>query len=63
MRVKHGARGIDQIPNLDFWRRIGNFIGEKCDHCRCCKTNVPRTGYLFQESGPDLHGDDDILAP
>ncbi|CAF0765378.1 unnamed protein product [Adineta ricciae] len=55
MRVKHGARGIDQIPNLDFWQRIGNFIGEKCDHCRCCKTNVPRTGYLFQESGPDLH--------
>ncbi|UJR25464.1 hypothetical protein I4U23_006811 [Adineta vaga] len=63
MRIKHGARGIDQIPNLDMWRQIGNFIAEKCPFCRFCQTNTSQTGYLFQDTGADLHGDDDILAP
>ncbi len=64
MRIHHGARGIDQIPNLYIWRKLGNLAADGCDFCcRCNSTGAPRAGYFFDESGPDIHGDDDILAP
>ncbi len=63
MRLKRGARGIDQIPNLEFWRRLGHSAADGCDYCCRCNRNTPRPGYYTDESGPDIHGDDDILAP
>ena len=63
MRIKRGARGIDQIPNLDMWRRLGHLAADGCDFCCRCNTTSPRAGYFLDESGPDLRGDDDILSP
>lgn len=65
MRIVRGARGIDQIANIEMWQKLGNLAADGCDFCcRCrCNTNIPRTGYYIDESGPDLHGDDDILSP
>jgi len=64
MRIQRGARGIDQIPNLDFWRRFGNLAADGCDFCCRCNTTNSRAGYFLDESGPDLRGgDDDILSP
>ena len=63
MRIKYGARGIDQIPNLDTWRRLGNLSADACEFCCRCHFGGPRSGYFLDESGPDLRGDVDILAP
>ncbi|CAF0812582.1 unnamed protein product [Adineta steineri] len=63
MRIQRGARGIDQIPNLDMWRKLGNLAADGCNFCCRCKTDAARSGYIFDDSGPDLRGDDDILAP
>jgi len=63
MRIKRGARGIDQIPNVEMWRKLGNFAADGCDYCCRCNTNAPRAGYFIDESEPDMRGDDDILAP
>jgi hypothetical protein len=63
MRIKRGARGIDQIPNLEMWRKLGRLAADGCDFCCRCKTGSPRAGYFLDESGPDMRGDDDILSP
>ena len=63
MRIKRGARGIDQIPNLDSWRKLGHLSADGCDFCCRCNTGASRAGYFLDESGADLRGDDDILAP
>jgi hypothetical protein len=63
MRIKRGARGIDQIPHLELWRRLGHLAADGCDYCCRCNRNTPRAGYYNDYSGPDIHGDDDILAP
>ena len=64
MRIQRGARGIDQIPNLDFWRRFGHLAADGCDFCCRCNATNSRAGYFLDESGPDLRGgDDDILSP
>jgi len=63
MRIKRGARGVDQIPNLEMWRKLGHLSADGCDFCCRCRTNTPRSGYFFDESAPDMRGDDDILAP
>jgi cation-dependent mannose-6-phosphate receptor len=63
MRIKRGARGIDQIPHLEMWRKLGNLSADGCDYCCRCNTNASRTGYFFDESTSDMRGDDDILAP
>ncbi|CAF2035694.1 unnamed protein product [Rotaria magnacalcarata] len=63
MRLKRGARGIDQIPNLEMWRKLGHFTADGCDFCYRCKTNVPGPGSIIDEIEPDIHDDDDILAP
>jgi hypothetical protein len=62
MRIKRGARGIDQIPNLEMWRKLGHLAADGCDFCCRCKTNTPRAGY-FDESARNTYADDDILAP
>ena len=63
MRLVRGARGIDQIPNRDLWRKLGNLSADGCDFCCRCNAGAPRAGYFLDESGPDLRGDDDILSP
>jgi len=63
MRVKHRARGLDCIPNIEMWRRLGNLAADGCDYCCRCERMSPRAGYFLDESGPDMHGDDDILSP
>jgi len=63
MRFKYGARGIDQIPQLEMWRKFGNLAADGCDFCCRCQTTSPRAGYFLDESAPDSRGDDDILAP
>jgi cation-dependent mannose-6-phosphate receptor len=63
MRIKRGARGVDQIPNLEMWRKLGHLAADGCDFCCRCNTNTPRAGYFFDESASDMRGDDDILAP
>lgn len=62
--VKRGARGLDRIPNMQLWRRVGNLAADGCDYCCRCERPMSRAGYFLDESGPDVHGgDDDILAP
>lgn len=63
MRIKRGARGIDQIPHLEMWIRLGNLAADGCDYCCRCRRHSPRAGYFLDESAPDVRGDDDILAP
>jgi hypothetical protein len=64
MHVKRGARGLEHIPNLEMWRKLGNLAADGCDFCCRCERPMSRAGYFLEESGPDLHGgDDDILAP
>ena len=63
MHVKRGARGIDRIPNIEMWRRLGNLAADGCDYCCRCERPAHRSGYFLDESGPDMHGDDDILSP
>jgi cation-dependent mannose-6-phosphate receptor len=63
MRIKRGARGIDQIPHLEMWRKLGHLAADGCDFCCRCNTNSPRAGYFLDESASNIHGDDDILAP
>ncbi|CAF0850727.1 unnamed protein product [Rotaria sp. Silwood1] len=62
MHVKHGARGIDHIPNLEMWRKLGNLAADGCEFCCRCERTSPRAGYFLDESGPDMR-DDDILSP
>ncbi|CAF3570812.1 unnamed protein product [Rotaria socialis] len=62
MHVKHGARGIEHIPNLEMWRKMGGLAADGCDFCCRCERTSPRAGYFFDESGLDAH-DDDILSP
>ncbi len=64
LHVKRGARGLDHIPNLETWRKLGNLAADGCDFCCRCERQTSRAGYFLEESGPDLHGvDDDILSP
>jgi hypothetical protein len=63
MHVKRGARGIDHIPNLEMWRNCGHLAADGCDFCCRCNVSSQRAGYFLDESGSDLRGDDDILAP
>ena len=35
-RFRRGAKGLNQIPHLGFWSRLGNKLADKCeDLCRC----------------------------
>ena len=35
-RFSKGAQGLNQIPHLAFWSRVGNTIADKCEYvCRC----------------------------
>lgn len=36
LRLVRGAKGIEQIPNRNFWFRIGNLLADGCEAvCRC----------------------------
>ena len=64
MHFKRGARGLEHIPNLNLWRRLGNLSADGCDFCCRCERPVSRAGYFLQESEVDMSaGDDDILSP
>jgi cation-dependent mannose-6-phosphate receptor len=63
MHVKRGARGLDHIPNLEMWRKLGHLSADGCDFCCRCERNTTRAGYFLDETGPDIRGDDDILSP
>ncbi len=64
MHVKRGARGLDRIPNIEMWRRLGNHAADGCDFCCRCERTTSRAGYFLDESRPDMYGgDDDILSP
>ncbi|CAF0902095.1 unnamed protein product [Rotaria sordida] len=63
MRIKRGARGVDQIPNFEMWRRLGHLAADGCDFCCRCNSNTSRQGYFLDETGPDTRSDDDILSP
>ncbi len=63
MHIKRGARGLDRIPNLEMWRKLGHYAADGCDFCCRCERASPRAGYFLDESGPDFRGDDDILSP
>ena len=62
MRMKRGARGLNQIPNLEMWRKLGHLSADGCDFCCRCERTTQRSGYFLDESGADVH-DDDILSP
>ncbi|CAF0865602.1 unnamed protein product [Rotaria sordida] len=62
MHIKHGARGLEHIPNFEMWRKLGNSAADGCDFCCRCERSSPRAGYFLDESGPDMR-DDDILSP
>ena len=35
-RLRKGAQGLNQIPHLAFWSRVGNTIADKTEYlCRC----------------------------
>ncbi|UJR23431.1 hypothetical protein I4U23_026436 [Adineta vaga] len=63
MHIKRGARGLDHIPHLEMWRKLGGLAADGCDFCCRCDRPSPRAGYFLDESGPDYHIDDDILSP
>jgi len=64
MHVKRGARGLDRIPNLEMWHKLGNSAADGCDFCFRCERTSSRAGYFLEDSGRDIHnGDDDILNP
>lgn len=36
LRLVKGAKGIEQIPNIEFWFRVGNILADGCGAiCRC----------------------------
>ncbi|CAF2316802.1 unnamed protein product [Rotaria sp. Silwood2] len=63
MRIIRGARGVDQIPNIEMWRKLGHLAADGCDFCCRCNANTPRPGYFLDETGADVRNDDDILSP
>ncbi|UYV81912.1 hypothetical protein LAZ67_21000119 [Cordylochernes scorpioides] len=51
-RIVMGAKDLEQIPHLDFWRRLGHLQADGCDFiCRCGKR---RDAHLYQGIDDDL---------
>ncbi|KAL4221520.1 mannose transmembrane transport [Mactra antiquata] len=54
------AKGIEQIPNLSFWRDFGNLQADGCDLvCRSGRSREPRT---YKGIGDDQLGEDEPIT-
>jgi len=54
-----GAKGIEQIPHLSFWRKTGNFLADGCDIvCRCGGGVEPEARQYRGIGGDDVHEED-----
>jgi len=51
-RLVVGAKGMDQMPNLEFWQNFGNLMADGCDYVFRTKTpSTPRSQHSAPGSG------------
>ncbi|XP_052760875.1 cation-dependent mannose-6-phosphate receptor-like [Mya arenaria] len=60
-RITLKAKGLEQIPNIDFWKDFGNLEADGCDLvCRCSKRRGPRE---YKGIGDEQLGEADFQSP
>jgi cation-dependent mannose-6-phosphate receptor len=54
-----GAKGMEQIPNFTFWRKVGNLSADGCDMVCRCSEKAPPAKYKIHENLKDEDDDDE----